>query len=96
MITRRNDNDGDDKKTRRTSYTIKLSPEQMDKLKAWCDHRMWSFFQVEYARFAFKGDNVNVVCYDSGKCVIAGKKTEDFVTYVLENEITGEAKLGYD
>jgi ribonuclease HIII len=92
----RNDSDGDDKKTRRTSYTIKLSDEQMDKLKAWCDHRMWAWFAVEYARFAYKGDGVTVVGYTSGKCVIAGKKTEDFVTYVLENEITGDPQLGYD
>ncbi|HTB62400.1 MAG TPA: ribonuclease HIII [Opitutales bacterium] len=96
MFTRQKPADGDDKKTRRTSYTITLTAEQMDKLKAWCDHRMWSFFAVEHARFAFAGDNVNVVCYNSGKCVIAGKKTEDFVTYVLENEITGDPRLGYD
>jgi len=96
MFPRRNATDGEDKKTRRTSYTLTLTPEQMDKLRAWCDHRMWSFFAVEYARFAFKGDGVNVVCYESGKCVIAGKKTEDFVTYVLENEITKDPKLGYD
>ena len=96
MFTRRNDGESDDKKPRRTSYTITLTPEQMDKLKAWCDHRMWSFFNVEHARFAFSGDNVNVVCYNSGKCVVAGKKTEDFVTFVLENEITGDPRLGYD
>jgi ribonuclease HIII len=96
MAFTRKDTEGDDKKTRRTSYTIKLNEEQMVKLKAWLDHRMWAFFAVEHARFAFKGDGVNVVAYESGKCVIAGKKTEDFVTYVLENEITGDARLGYD
>jgi len=96
MFPRRNDGDGDDKKQRRTSYTIVLTEEQMTKLQAWCDHRLWTPFEVEYAKFAFKGDGVNVVCYNSGKCVIAGKKTEDFVTYVLENEITGNPQLGYD
>jgi ribonuclease HIII len=96
MFPRRNDGDGDDKKSRRTSYTITLTPEQMDKLKAWCDHRLWAFFHVDHARFAFKGDHVNVVCYESGKCVIAGKKTEDFVANVLESEITGNPQLGYD
>ncbi len=96
MFPRRNADDGDDKKTRRTSYTLTLTEEQAAKLKAWCDHRMWSFFKVDHARFAFEGDGVNVVCYNSGKCVIAGKKTEDFVTYVIENEITKNPLLGYD
>lgn len=96
MLPRRKADDGDDKKTRRTSYTLTLTEEQALKLKAWCDHRMWSFFNVDHARFAFEGDGVNVVCYNSGKCVIAGKKTEDFVTYVLENEITKNPLLGYD
>ena len=96
MAFTRNADDGDDKTPKRTSYTIKLTEEQMATLKAWCDHRMWAFFAVEHARFAFKGDGVNVVAYESGKCVIAGKKTEDFVTYVLENEITKNPLLGYD
>jgi ribonuclease HIII len=96
MALTRNDGDGDDKTPKRTLYTIKLTEEQMGALRAWCDHRMWAFFAVEHARFAFKGDGVNVVAYESGKCVIAGKKTEDFVTYVLENEITKDPRLGYD
>ncbi len=96
MLPRRNAGDGDDKKTRRTSYTLTLTEEQAVKLKAWCDHRLWTFFPVDHARFAFRGDGVNVVCYTSGKCVIAGKKTEDFVTYVLESEITKDPRLGFD
>ncbi len=96
MFPRRNADDGDDKKTRRTSYTVTLTPEQAAKLKAWCDHRLWTPFSPEHTQFAFQGDQVNVVCYKSGKCVISGKKTEDFVTYVLENEITGDPRLGYD
>jgi ribonuclease HIII len=39
---------------------------------------------------------VNVVGYQSGKLVVQGKKTEDFVRDVIEAEITGEARLGYD
>jgi ribonuclease HIII len=96
MSPTRTPDDGDDKKPRRTSYTLTLTPAQMDQLKAWCDHRMWSWFDVAHARFAFKGDHVTVVGYESGKCVVSGKKTEDFVTFVLENEITRAPQLGYD
>lgn len=80
----------------RASYTIKLTPEQIAKLGAWCSRRLWVPFPVEHSVFAYKDDKVNVVAYKSGKLVVAGKKTEEFVSNVLEPEITGEAQLGYD
>jgi len=80
------------------SYTIKLDDAQMEKLKAVCVARGWTPFEVQYTRFAFKADHlkVNVSAYTSGKVVIAGKGTEDFVRDVIEPEVTGAAKLGYD
>ncbi len=85
-----------DEPNKKTLYTIKLDDAQMDAVKAWCDKRLWSFYEVDYARFAFKGDGVNLVGYNSGKLVVQGKKTEDWVTYVLEGEITHDPRLGYD
>lgn len=80
------------------SYTVKLDDVQMEKLKAFCESRSWMPFEVAYTRFAFKADHLklNVTAYTSGKVVIAGKGTEDFVRDVIEPEITGQAKLGYD
>jgi ribonuclease HIII len=80
------------------SYTVKLDDAQMEKLRAICVARGWTPFEVAYTRFAFKADHlkVNVSAYTSGKAVIAGKGTEDFVRDVLEPEVTGAAKLGYD
>lgn len=81
---------------KKTLYTIKLDDVQMQKLREWLDKHLWAFYEVEHARFAFKGDQVNIVAYKSGKVVIQGKKTEDFVSYVLEAEITGKPELGYE
>ncbi|MSU66538.1 MAG: ribonuclease HIII [Opitutus sp.] len=80
------------------SYTVKLDDAQMEKLRAICVARGWTPFEVGYTRFAFKADHLktNVSAYTSGKVVIAGKGTEDFVRDVLEPEVTGAAKLGYD
>ena len=80
------------------SYTVKLDDAQMEKLKGICVTRGWTPFEVAYTRFAFKADHlkVNVSAYTSGKVVIAGKGTEDFVRDVIEPEVTGAAKLGYD
>jgi ribonuclease HIII len=49
-----------------------------------------------YARYAFKGRDCNVTAYESGKLVIAGKGTEEFVTMTLEPDVTMAPKLGYD
>ncbi len=80
------------------SYTVKLDDAQMGKLRAVLEARGWTPFDVAYTRFAFKADHlkVNVSAYTSGKVVIAGKGTEDFVRDVIEPEVTGAAKLGYD
>ena len=80
------------------SYTAKLDDVQMEKLRAICVARGWTPFEVGYTRFAFKADHlkVNVSAYTSGKVVIAGKGTEDFVRDTLEPEVIGAATLGYD
>ena len=51
---------------------------------------------VQYARFAFDGELVKVVAYESGKLVVQGRNTEDFVANILEPEVTGEFLLGYE
>jgi ribonuclease HIII len=79
-----------------TTYTLKLDDGQMGKLRAACAARRWEEVEVPYARFAFKGPKVNVTAYESGKVVVAGKETEDFVQNVLEAEVTGTPRLGYD
>ena len=81
-----------------TLYTIELNDVQLKKLEHLCDHRVWEYYDVDYARFAFKAahEKVNLVAYESGKLVIQGKGTEDFVRDTLEAEITGEPRLGYE
>ena len=84
----------------KTNYTITLSDQQIKALAAWFQAKhstgQWTAYSVPYAVFAYKGDRVNVVAYNSRKLVVAGKQTTSFVQDVLETEITGEARLGYD
>jgi ribonuclease HIII len=80
-------------------YTIKLDDEKMDLLADRLEadaSGLWTHYDVAYSLFAFKGEKVNVVGYQSGKLVVSGKNTEDFVRDILEAEITGEPRLGYD
>lgn len=79
-----------------TSYTCKLTDEQAGSLKAWLQARHYQFREVPYARFAAEKDNTNLVFYESGKLVVQGKATQEFVEFVLEPEILKEARLGYE
>lgn len=79
-----------------STYTVKLTDEQMARLRGVCDAKGWRPFEVAYSRFAYKGPDVNVTAYESGKVVVAGKGTEEFVTMTLEPEVTLQARLGYD
>jgi len=79
-----------------SQYTLKLDKDQAAKLARILKAKDWETFKVEHAAFAFKGPGVNIVHYTSGKCVVSGKGTEDFVRFTLEGEVTGEAKLGYE
>lgn len=86
----------DDEPKKISTYTVKLDDAQMAALKDVCVSRGWEPFDVAYARYAYKGLNLNVTAYTSGKVVVAGKGTHDFVVDVIEPEITKAAKLGYD
>ena len=83
---------------RLTLHTVKLSPEQLDRLEEMGDDRGWKFRTVEHAQFAFEAEELkfNLVGYKSGKLVVQGKGTEDFVRDVLEPQILGKAELGYE
>lgn len=79
-----------------TSYTCKLDAEPGRKLLALLQERGWEFYEVAYARFAARKEKTNVVFYESGKLVVQGKGTQEFVEFLLEPEILGQARLGYE
>lgn len=79
-----------------TSHTCKLNDEQAAALHAWLKESHYEFREVPYARFAGAKDKLNVVFYNSGKLVVQGKGTQEFVEFVLEPEILQEARIGYE
>jgi ribonuclease HIII len=86
----------EEKPKRLSTYTLKLGDAQMEKLRSILSGRGWEAFDVPYARYAFRGGDCNVTAYESGKLVVAGKGTEEFVTMTLEPDVTLAPKLGYD
>jgi ribonuclease HIII len=79
-----------------TSYTCKLKDDQAAALRRWLEERNYVFRQVPYARFAAEKDKTGVVFYESGKLVLQGKGTQEFVEFVLEPEILKQARVGYE
>ncbi len=79
-----------------TIYTCKLTDEQAATLKSCLEERNYSFREVPYARFAGEKEKLNVVFYESGKLVVQGKGTQEFIEFVLEPEVLKQAKLGYE
>ncbi|MDB6111676.1 MAG: Ribonuclease [Pedosphaera sp.] len=79
-----------------TSYTCKLTEPNAKALEAHLRAHDFEFRQVPYARFAGAKDNLNVVFYESGKLVLQGKGTQEFIEFVLEPEILKEARVGYE
>jgi len=77
-------------------HTGKLTDAQASALQAALVARNWQPRTVPYARFAFESDKTNIVFYESGKLVVQGKGTQEFVEFVLEPEILQQARLGYE
>jgi len=82
----------------RTSYTCQLPADKTAKFKADLDQRGYLFRDVPYAHFGAEhlGEKVSLAFYKSGKLVIQGKGTTDFIQFYLEPVLLGEARLGYE
>jgi ribonuclease HIII len=78
------------------THTCRLTEQQAAALKTWIEGHGFRPREVPYARFAGESEKVNVVFYESGKLVVQGKGTQEFIEFVLEPEILKEARLGYE
>src|SRR5437867_7821303 len=79
-----------------TSYTCTLAEPEARALEHYLRAHGYEFREVPYARFAAGKEKVNVVFYQSGKLVVQGKGTREFVEFVLEPGILKQARLGYE
>ena len=80
-----------------TLYTSPLTAAQAAKLRKLLEEEDWEFEPKPYTLYYGKKGKVNVAVYEKGpKIVVQGKGTEEFVTFRLEPEILGEAKIGYE
>ncbi|MBK1882446.1 ribonuclease HIII [Luteolibacter pohnpeiensis] len=80
-----------------TSHTSPLTTEQAECLRGILDEKGFEFETKPHALFSARKGKLHVTVYQKGpKVLIQGKETEDFVRFILEPQILGEAKLGYE
>ena len=79
------------------SHTAPLTPGQAAHLRKVLQEQGYEFEEKPYMLFSARKEKLTIAVYEKGpKAVIQGKGIEDFITFVLEPEILGEARLGYE
>ena len=84
------------KKKQLISYTVELDSGQVKELRGVLKKKNFTFKKAPHAHFGAKKERVSVTMYRSGKLVIQGKETKDFVQFILEPEVLREVRLGYE
>lgn len=67
-----------------TTFTQKLSAEASDRLIRHLREDAYDLREVAHARIAAKKDGLNIVLYESGKVVVQGKKTAEWIEFIFE------------
>ncbi len=78
-----------------TCYTVSLDQQQTEILRETLQKLGWESRVVPHSTLAMRGPDVQVVVYNSGKCLVQGKGTAEFVEFTLEPIILKRAELGY-
>ncbi len=81
---------------KQNSYTIKLTPDQMEAAAKLLREGNYRLRRLEHTLAAAQGEDCQIAIYKSGKCLVQGKGAENWITFTLEPEILKEARLGYE
>ena len=81
---------------KKNSYTIALTPAQMEAAAEILRTGNYRLRKVPYTVAAAEGPDCQISVFTSGKCLVQGKGAYDWITFVLEPEVLGEARLGYE
>ncbi|GAB4180402.1 MAG: ribonuclease HIII [Terrimicrobiaceae bacterium] len=78
-------------------FTSPLTREQADTLEGILREDGFRFEPRPYTLFFAQKGKVSVAVYEKGpKVVVQGRDSPDFITFILEPRVLGEAKVGYE
>ena len=76
-----------------TSHTAKLTPEQAEALRGILAKRDFESSEVPHSVFSYKRSGIAVTWFTSGKLLIQGNGTQEFVEFTLEPEAVSYTHL---
>jgi ribonuclease HIII len=79
-----------------TMFTHTLDEAQVRRLREVAEGKGFVFGPLDHGHFTARKGKCVLSAYLSGKLVVAGKEAKEFVEFVLEPEVLGEARLGYE
>ncbi len=79
-----------------TSYTCLLDGKQVRLLRRILEEKGFTLTPQPFAHFKAQQGKLTVVAYESGKLLVQGKPTREFVEFVVEPQILGAVSLGYE
>ncbi len=77
------------------SYVIQFDLKLSETLRQGLERQEFSLSQPPYTLFQGKKKGLSVTLYASGKLVVQGKETKEFIEFYLEPEVLGTFSLGY-
>lgn len=86
---------------KKACYTFELTNDQQELLLGIFVTGNYRRREVPYALYSIEGDHFNATLYEKEKhgkrkLCVQGGKAEDFVLFVLEPQVLGQATLGYE
>ena len=81
---------------KRTAFTFPLTVAQREKLVQIIANGNYQSRGVPHAALAAVGRDCQITLYNSGKLLVQGAGAADWVAFVLEPEVLGAARLGYE
>lgn len=80
-----------------SSHTYTLTAAQAERLERRLRDGTFDLHDVPHARVGARKHGLSVTLYNKGpKVVVQGKEAAEFIQFILEPEILGEARLGYE
>lgn len=79
-----------------TTYTVQLSPNQYPQIRKDLEERGFVMKKSPYSFFTASKDAVDITLYKSGKLLIQGKGTADFIQFYLEPVLLKQVNFGYE
>ncbi len=81
---------------KKTSFTFPLTPAQQAAAQQLLRSGNYPPVAVPHSIVGVEGPNCRITLFKSGKLLVQGQGAEDWVLFVLEPQVIGQAKVGYE